>query len=347
YHTAWLKAHYPAEFLAAVMSCEMAHPDAVVAMRAEAGRMGLSVLPPDINHSRLRFTVPGENQIRYGLGAVKGVGQGAVENIVAERDRNGPFRDLFDFCQRIDARKVNKRVLEALVMCGALDQLGANRASMLATLPKALQLAEATAQGADSGQVDLFGLGGGSRNEQPAVEAEQLPEWSLREKLAHERETLGFYQSGHPLDAYRELVDAICSGRMVDLVRAVVAAAPAPVGPDGKQQWQPRTKQLFAAWVKDVRFFKGDAAAEGRNARASYKVTVEDSGVELSCWIDADAFARYQPFVKTDGLVFLIAEIGLSLARDGRDPEARLYAPEFFSLDQVLREYAQRLNLEW
>jgi len=347
YHTAWLKAHYPAEFMAAVMSCEMAHTDSVVVMREECGRMGLAVLPPDINRSRNRFKVEGAEAVRYGLGAIKGVGQGAIDNIVAERDANGPFRDLFDFCRRIDTRKANKRVLEALIMSGAMDVLGLNRASMLSTLPKALQIAEVAAQSADSGQEDMFGMGGGSRSEPACVEADLVPEWSLREKLAREKETLGFYQSGHPLDAYRELTESICSGRMVDLVRNVASAGPSPVGADGKPQWQPRSKLMFAAWVKDVRFFKGDAAAEGRNARASYKITVEDSGAELSCWIDADAFARFQPYVKTDALVFLVAEIGMSPARDNREAEPRLYAPEFLSLDQLYREYGQRVTLDW
>ncbi|HEY1076885.1 MAG TPA: DNA polymerase III subunit alpha [Fontimonas sp.] len=347
YHTAWLKAHYPAEFMAAVLSCEMQHTDSVVAMRDECRRMGLQVLPPDINHSSYRFTVPGQDQVRYGLGAIKGVGEGAIEGIINERKANGPYRDLFDFCRRIDTRKVNKRVLEALIMSGAMDTLGLNRASMFATLPKALQLAEAVAESAASKQNDMFGLGGGRSSEPAGIEAEQLREWSLREKLAREKETLGFYQSGHPLDGYRELSEAVCSGRMPDLVRGVAASGPPPVGADGKPQWQPRSKLMFAAWVKDVRFFKGDAGAEGRNARASYKVTVEDSGTELSCWIDADAFTRFQSFVKTDTLVFLIAEIGMSPARDQREPEPRLYAPEFLSLDQVYREYGQRLTLDW
>ncbi|MFA5939395.1 MAG: DNA polymerase III subunit alpha [Sinimarinibacterium sp.] len=347
YQTAWLKAHHPAEFMAAVMSCEMAHTDAVVAMREECLRMGLAILPPDINASEIRFTVPAAGQVRYGLGAIKGVGEGALEGILAERAAHGPFGDLFDFCRRIDTRKVNKRVLEALIFAGALDGFGLNRASLYKTLPKALQLAEAAAQSASSGQDDLFGLGTGSRNEPARVEVEVEPEWSQRERLTRERETLGFYQSGHPIDGYGELIDQICSGRLPDLVKAIVQGGPAPVGADGKPVWQPRSKLMFAAWVKDVRFFKGDAQAEGRATRASYKVTVEDHGQVLSCWIDADAFAPCQAYVKPDSLVFLIAEIGLSPARDGRDPEPRLYAPEFFGLDQILRDYAQRLNLEW
>ncbi|MEW6166287.1 MAG: DNA polymerase III subunit alpha [Pseudomonadota bacterium] len=348
YQTAWLKTHHPAEFMAAVMSCEMAHTETVVGMREECLRMGLQVLPPDINHSEIRFTVPGPGQVRYGLGAIKGVGEGALEGILAERAARGPFRDLFDFCRRIDTRKVNKRVLEALIFSGALDGLGLNRASLFKTLPRALQLAEATAHSANSGQVDLFGLGGGAARAEPAgVEAGLEAEWPARERLARERETLGFYQSGHPIDAYSELIAAVCSGRLAELVCAQTQAGPAPVGADGKPVWQPRSRLMFAAWVKDLRFFRGDPLAEGRAARASYKLTVEDRGVALSCWIDADAFAPYQSFVRPDSLVFMIAEIGLAPGRDNRAPEPRLYSPELLSLDQVLRDYAQRLELHW
>lgn len=348
YQTAWLKTHYPAEFMAAVMSCEMAHTDTVVAMRDECRlRMGLTVLPPDINQSQIRFTVPAPRQIRYGLGAIKGVGEGALEGIIAERQVNGPFKDLFDFCRRIDTRKVNKRVLEALIFSGALDCLGLNRASLHRSLPKALQFAEAAARRASSGQEDLFGSAGDAPAESLHIEPELAPEWSARELLARERETLGFYQSAHPLDAYAEMIDEICSGRLPELVRAQLSSSPPPLGSDGKPVWPTRSKSMFAAWVKDVRFFKGDATSEGRSARPSYKITLEDGGIEIACWVDADAFARVQSFVKPDGLVFVIAEIGIAPARDDREPEPRLYAPEFLGFDQVLREYAQRLTLDW
>jgi DNA polymerase-3 subunit alpha len=343
YQTAWLKTHYPAEFMAAVLSCEMAHPDSVVTMREECVRMGLQVLPPDINHSDIRFTVPADGQIRYGLGAIKGVGEGMLESVLGERSRAGPFRDLFDFCSRIDTRKANKRVLEALIFSGALDGLGANRATLFRNLPKALQVAEAAAQQASTGQEDLFGSVASAVEAPGGIEMEQEPEWALRERLTRERETLGFYQSGHPVDAYAELIEQICSGRLPALLQQVQGAPP----PSAKGGWQPRTKVLFAAWVKDLRFFRGDPTAEGRNARASYRITVEDGGREVSCWMDAEPFARVQTVVKPDSLVFVLGEFGMSPPRDGREPEPRLYAPEFSGLDQILREYAQKLTLSW
>jgi len=348
YHTAWLKAHYPAEFMAAVLSCEMQHTDAVVLMRDECLRMGLEMIPPDINRSMYRFTVPGDKQILYGLGAIKGVGEAALEGIIAERRAGGVFKDLFDFCRRIDLKKANKRVLEALIYSGALDGFGLNRPSLLATLPKALGLAEKAAQSADSGQVDLFGLGGSSASATPAERIEppeQVPDWLKREKLNHERETLGFYLSGHPIDAYQDIIQQVCTDRL----RALIAqyGQPPPVGADGKTQWQPRQKAMFAAWVTDVRFFKGDKNADGKSGRASYKLTFDDQTAQLSTWVDVDAWPRLAHIVKLDSLVFVIAEIGASPAREGRESEPRMYRPEFFSLSDVLREHPQRISLEW
>lgn len=347
YQTAWLKTHYPAEFMAAVLSCDMQHTDAVVAMRQECLRMGLKLHAPDINRSHFRFTVPAPYEIHYGLGAVKGAGEAALEGILAERDANGPFVDLFDFCRRIDTRKANKRVLEALIGCGAMDGLGLNRPSLLKTLPKALQVAEAAAATASSGQEDMFGLGGGGARAEQTVEPELAPEWSTRERLDKERETLGFYLSGHPIEAYEALIGQVCSGRLQELIQQHAQPAPVVVGANGKPVWQPRTKLLFAAWVTDVRFFKGDKNGDGRAARASFKVTLDDQTAQISTWIDAEPWQKFQGFVKPDQLVFVLAELGLSPAREGREAEPRLYAPDFFALDQILQDYALRLTLEW
>ena len=341
YQTAWLKTHYPAEFMAAVLSCEMDHTDTVVTMLDECRRMKLTVHPPHINRSFLRFTVPAPGEIAYGLGAIKGVGEGAVEGILAERAARGPFTDLFDFCSRIDIKRANKRVLEALICSGALDDFGLNRPSLMATLPKALQIAEKAAQSESSGIFDLFGLGDAGTAVQDQVQAEQLPDWSQHELLNRERETLGFYLSGHPIEAWQDVIGPVCSGTMRELIH--LHAQPAPVNAEGKTQWQPRTKCLFGAWVTDLRFFKGD----GKFSRASYKVTLDDRSAQLSTWIDADKWARFQNIVKVDSLIFVVAEIGLSPGKEGREPEPRMYNPEFYSPAQLMNDYATRLTLSF
>ena len=343
YQTAWLKTHYPAEFMAAVMSCDMDHTETVVAMLAECRRMQLEVLPPDINRGQFRFTVPKPGQIIYGLGAIKGVGEAALAGIIAERNEKGPFRDLFDFCQRIDLKKANKRVLEALIYSGALDGFGLNRASLIRNLPTALAMAEAASHSASSGQNDMFGMGA---TEVARVDAEVVPELAQRERLEFERQTLGFYLSGHPIEAYSDVIESVCSGRLPVLIASHAQPAPISSG-DGKPAWQPRAKVLFAAWITDVRFFKGKSDGEGRSARSSYKVTLDDQGAQISSWIDVEPFQRFQDLLKPDRLVFVMAEIGLSPGREGREAEPRLYAPEFLGLDAIYAQYVTRLELQW
>jgi DNA polymerase-3 subunit alpha len=341
YQTAWLKRHHPAEFMAAVMSCDMDHTDTIVAMRDECLRMGLKLHSPDINRSRFRFTVPVPGEIVYGLGAIKGVGEGALEGILIERDRGGPFKDLFDFCKRIDLKRANKRVLEALICSGALDGFGLNRPSLMATLPKALQVAEKAAASESSGMFDMFGLGSETPAPTAQVEAEILPDWSQHELLDKERETLGFYLSGHPIEAWSDVIDAVCSGNLRELIEQ--HAQPAPVAADGKPAWQPRTRCLFGAWVTDLRFFKGD----GKFGKSSYKLTLGDGSRQLSTWVDIDKWPKLQSFVKVDTLVFVTAEIGLSVAKEGREAEPRLYNPDFMSPDQLIGDYLARLTLRW
>lgn len=348
YQTAWLKTHYPAEFMAAVMSCDMDHTETVVAMLAECRRMKLVVHPPDINRGAYKFAVPKPGEIIYGLGAIKGVGEAALAGVIAERSANGPFRDLFDFCTRIDLKKANKRVLEALIHSGALDGFGLNRASLLKNLPRALAMAEAASHSASTGQNDMFGMSSGPSmtGATARIESDIVPELPQRERLELERQTLGFYLSGHPIEAYAPVIEAVCSGRLAELISAHAKAAPV-VGADGKPIWQPRTKVLFAAWVTDVRFFKGKSDGDGRSARSSYKITLDDQGAQVATWIDVDPYQRAQDLLKPDRLVFVMAEIGLSPGKDGRESEPRIYAPEFFGLDAIYAQYLVRMDLDW
>ena len=203
YQTMWLKAHYPAAFMAAVLSADMDTTDKVVTLIDECRSMQLTVNPPHVNHSEFKFTVSGENSIVYGLGAIKGVGESAIESIIAARDSAGPFRDLFDFCHRIELRKVNKRVLESLIRAGALDQLGANRATLMAQLGLALRMAEQQHETQAAGQNDLFGMAGPeSQVVVDRVAPAAVEEWQEELRLQGEKDTLGLYLTGHPIDRY-------------------------------------------------------------------------------------------------------------------------------------------------
>ncbi len=200
YQTAFLKAHYPVEFLAALLTCDMDSTDKVVKNITDCREQGIDVLPPDVNKSGLSFTVVG-NSMRFGLGAVKGVGTGAVEAVLEAR-QEGPFRDLYDFCERVDLRRCNKKVLEALIKCGAFDSTGTHRAAMMEGLEAAMNHGQRVQQERASAQVSLFGddemvKSGGNGHRLP-----DLPEWPDKEKLAFEKEALGFLITGHPLDRY-------------------------------------------------------------------------------------------------------------------------------------------------
>ena len=219
YQTAYLKAHYPAQFMAAVLSADMDHTDKVVTLIKECSDMGLAVLSPDVNASRYEFTACGEDSIRYGLGAVRGVGRGAVEALIAERETHGAYQSLEDLCRRLDLQKVNRRVLEALLRSGSLDGLGANRATLMDRLASAMQLGDQRSRAHQAGQSDLFGLASEERAELPQQRpTASLPEWSEAVRLAGERETLGLYLTGHPLARFETALPRFVSHRIGDLV---------------------------------------------------------------------------------------------------------------------------------
>jgi DNA polymerase-3 subunit alpha len=197
----------------------MDNTDKVVAMYEECRRMDLEILPPAINSCAYKFTVAGPKAIRYGLGAIKGVGESAIDSITAEREAHGPFRDLFDLCRRVDSRKANRRVLEASIRAGALDALGPNRGVMMATLDQAMQLAEKHIKDHQAGQEDLFGFAMQDEGAiaDPAVSFAQVPDWPDAERLEGEKETLGLYLSGHPIDQFVPELERMTHCRLANL----------------------------------------------------------------------------------------------------------------------------------
>jgi DNA polymerase-3 subunit alpha len=201
YQTAYLKAHYPVEFMAALLTEDREKTDKIVKNIGDCRDMGIEVLPPDINESELSFKVSGTS-IRFGLGAIKNVGAGAIESILEAR-REAGFTDIFDFCERVDLRKVNKRVLEALVKSGAFDSTGTNRASLMAALEDAVALGAKIQEERDSAQVSLFGTAViAMNNSNGRARLVTLAEWDDKQKLAFEKESLGFFITGHPLDSF-------------------------------------------------------------------------------------------------------------------------------------------------
>src|SRR5574337_980231 len=211
YQTAYLKANYPVEFMAALLTSEMADTDKIVKYIDECRMMGIEVLPPDVNESSNDFMVVGD-KIRFGLVAVKNVGEAAIHSILTARRDQGRFRDLFDFRERVDLRLVNKRVIESLIKCGAFDSLGAARSQLMAVADKAMEAGAGTQRERIQGQVSLLDVleaEGGLSHQAGAMP--DIPEWSPNQRLAAEKETLGFYVTGHPLTDYRDVIAKVAA----------------------------------------------------------------------------------------------------------------------------------------
>lgn len=219
YQTAWLKTHYPAEFMASVLSSDMDNTEKIVMLIEECRRMKLIIVSPHVNYSQYKFTVNERGEIVYGLGAIKGLGSNVIENIV-DAKKAGPFNDLFDFCRRVDIRKINKRVLEALIRSGAFDNIGPHRASMFASIELALKTAEQHAQHLASGQYDLF-TGSLSMEESHQVAYVETDKWNNEQRLAGENEVLGLYLTGHPIESYESELENFITARLADLTATV------------------------------------------------------------------------------------------------------------------------------
>lgn len=293
YQTAWLKAHYPAEFMAAVLSSDMDNTDKVVNFLGEARALGLDVLPPEINASNYMFEATDAKTIRYGLGAVKGVGRGAVENVVDAR-RRGPYADLADLCARVDSTKLNKRVYEALILSGSLDALAKNRASLAAQLPEAMRAAEQQARNAEAGQFDIFGAAATAANPTRIVLSE-VDEWPIAQRLAGERDTLGHYLSGHPTDAWRELLGAVTT--------CAIGAADQHYKPprEGRLRFSELPQFTLAGSVVGLRK-QGDNRAF---------VTVEDWSGRFEAVLYRETWVEFGPLLTRDAI--LVFEGGLSV----------------------------------
>lgn len=325
YQTAWLKTHYPAAFMSAVLSSDMDKTEKVVTLIDEARRMQLRVEPPDVNHSQYMFTVSGERTIRYGLGAIKGVGQSVVDMLVAEREANGAYRDLPDLCRRSDQNRMNRRVLEALIRSGAADSLGANRATLIHALPASMQLADQTIKARAVGQNDMFGLMDTTPSAPAVVTTETLPDWSRRVRLDGERDTLGLYLTGHPFEEYEEEVSPVISGRIAN-----VTGDKPVVSNEGFQfRGKPAT---IAGMVFDL---------SKRGSRMVF--TMDDRSGRIECSMFEDVFQQYRTQIAKSAILIVKGSIRFDEFIEGW----RLTAKEVIDIDQAREQYGRRLIVRW
>jgi DNA polymerase III subunit alpha len=291
YQTAWLKAHYPEAFMAAVLSCDMEHTDKVVSFIDECAGLGLEVQPPDVNASSFAFTVAGPGTIRYGLGAIKGVGEGAVDAIVSERGQGGAFRGLVDLCRRVDLRLAGKRTLEAMLKAGCFDGFGETRASLAAALPAAIQLGEQRTRAHAAGQDDLFGglAGPASGDGRATIEVPALPEWSDAELLAGERETLGLFLSGHPISEYETELRQVAPARIVDL---------GGQRPAGEQRYGGGKNVTVAGLVLEMR---------RRGSRMTLVLDDRSARIEVSLF--DDVWQQYRSVIARDAILVVEGQL--------------------------------------
>jgi DNA polymerase-3 subunit alpha len=327
YQTAWLKTHYPAAFMAATMSSDMDSTDKLVQFIEDARGIGLSVLPPDVNTSDYHFVAipqggPVEHDaIRYGLGAIKGVGRAVCESIVAARASGGPFRDLADFCARMDPGKLNKRVFEALIQAGAMDSLGANRATLTAQLPEAVKAAEQSLRDREAGQNDMFGAAL-APVATVAIATPPQPPWTLERRLAGERATLGHYLSGHPTDPWRGVLAQLTTCPIGEIAARYEPPAPRG-GDDGENRYRraPETPWAVAGMV--VKVFRHGEAGAG--------VRVEDWSGAMTTNFFRDAMEEYGALLQPDAI--LVIEGGLAF--DDFRGELRVRARRVWTLDEA------------
>ncbi|MDO9068975.1 MAG: DNA polymerase III subunit alpha [Deltaproteobacteria bacterium] len=285
YQTAYLKAHYPVEFMAALLSCDMDSTDKVVKNISDCREQGVEVLPPDINFSGLSFTVVGTS-MRFGLGAVKNVGAGAIEAILDAR-MEGPYKGLYDFCERVDLRRVNKRVVESLIKCGAFDSTGDTRASLMEGLEAATSYGQRIQEERVSEQVSLFGTEEVVRgNGNGGIKLPVVPEWHDKEKLAFEKEALGFLITGHPLDRYIDDIKRLSNSEIANLVELQ----------DGSEV---RICGIVSAF-KEISTKKGD--------RMGF-VTVEDLSGSVEITVFSDIYSTSSTLLKSDEPLFITGKL--------------------------------------
>ncbi|MDE1233435.1 DNA polymerase III subunit alpha [Vibrio aestuarianus] len=317
YQTLWLKTHYPAEFMAAVMTADMDNTEKVVGLVDECFRMNLKVLPPDINAGLYRFNVDETGAIVYGIGAIKGVGEGPIEAILEARNAGGYFKDLFDFCARIDLKKVNKRVIEKLIYAGALDRLGPHRAAMMASLNDAVKAASQYHQAEAFGQVDMFGVLTDAPEE---VEHKytQVAKWPEKVWLEGERDTLGLYLTGHPINAHIKELAKYTSCRLKDAT------------PTRRDQSVTLAGLVIAAKVMTTK----------RGTRIGI-MTLDDRSGRMEVMLFSDALERYAELLEKDKILVISGQVSFDDFNGGLKMSAR----EVMDLGSAREKYARGLSV--
>jgi DNA polymerase III subunit alpha len=326
YHTAWLKAHYPEAFVAAVLSCDLDKTDKVTVGIDDAKAIGLTILSPDVNSSEYRFTIAGQKTLRYGLGAIKGVGQGAVEAVLEARQA-GRFKTLTDFVARVDQSRVNRRTMEALLYAGAFDGLGVHRAALEAQLPQAIQAGEQAQRAQDTGQNDLFGGPVPSAVVPVAAASSDVLEWSLSVRLKHEKEVLGNYISGHPMDEF------VVDRPFLAPLTIASFADERPTAEPNDAYSRGRTVTLAGVAKELIRRKKDNRTV----------ITLDDGTGRLEVWLSTELSEHVRDWLSKDQLLLVEGQLRF----DGYADAWRVNAKSLMSLDDARAMQVKGVLLCW
>ncbi|MDD5181237.1 MAG: DNA polymerase III subunit alpha [Gallionellaceae bacterium] len=328
YQTAFLKCHHPAAFMAATLSSEMDNTDKVSFFYQDTLQQGVKILPPDVNSSGYRFAPVDEKTMAYGLGAIKGTGEAAIENIVAAR-KNGPFKDLFDFCRRVDKRIVNRRAIEALIRGGAFDRISDHRHQLMASLDAALGSAEQLARAAN--QNSLFG---DDASESMPVMLADVPRWSMREQLQNEKLALGFYLSGHPYQEYAHELAQFIKHKLGDVTPQLVSQGN---NNNGNGRRNSGVAVVLAGMVSGVR------PLQTRRGRMVV-VKLDDGNTKLEVTVFNEEYERSRLWIREDELLVVRGKASRD-EYNGSD-NMRVTAEELYDLASARSAFAKRLELE-
>ena len=323
YQTAYLKAHYPAAFMAAVMSADLDHTDRLVTLKEDCRQLDLRMVPPDVNRSLYHFSVADDASILYGLGAIKGVGRAAVEALIEEREQSGPFSDLLEFCRRVDSDKLNRRTLEAMVKSGAMDGFGETRRGLMHQVAEALKGADQAARAAAAGQNDLFGLDAPTPVEAPAV---RMSEWPDPLRLSNEKEALGLYLTGHPFHAVRRDAKYFVDGKLGEL-----SEERAPETAGGERDYaRARRDVTIAGLIVDVR---------KRGNR--FSVVLDDDTGRMEVALFSEAFEEHRHLLVKDEIVVVSG----TLRYDDFVSAWTVNAKSVVAIDRVIESKARSMLL--
>lgn len=313
YQTAWLKVHYPAAYMSAVLTADMDKTEKMVILLEECKALKVHVAPPNINQSNHEFTVIDNHHLLYGLGAIKGVGSAAIENILAARHKNGSFQNLFGFCQRVDLRKVNRRVIESLIKAGGFDSLGMHRATLFASIDQALQQAEQVSQNILYGQQDLLGM-----QNHTLPNYIEAPPWSDEVQLQGEKDTLGYYLSGHPLNRHLHELKNFITCRLSEL--------------HPKQNQSVRVVGIITN-IRTRQTKRGDRIAI---------LNLDDGSTQIEAVCFTECFQKYRSLIKKDSLITIEGEISW----DDFSNDVRIVCRELYTVDQAREKFAKYLQID-